>query len=293
MIPPVRILTIGTSSREITEALGFGSAVVAELDAHTLASDGASGCPFAPFVPGHPTVHELAAWVDYIESVGPDTIVAEGVCNYCLRGASHAWWPGTPQTIAIGRPPLAECLDLLIAVGSILGVEGRATSVYTRRSARLLALRMHVARYLVRSEGKLQPRTIALVREGHAWRVSDDVRVAELIEAVGGVSSSLPRGGLISENEVAAARVDVILAGGEASPTDDPVIAVAVEALSGFAPAVWHADWSALVRSSGPSIVDAVEATLRATFPETLGANGTPPPSTVFRRVAPPASPDC
>jgi hypothetical protein len=75
------------------------------------------------------------------------------------------------------------------------------------------------------------------------------------------------------------------VAGSPGARTTHPATTDHVNALAHAAPAVWHVDWNAILESSGPSIVDAVESVLRATFPKALGANGTPPSPSVLRRA--------
>jgi hypothetical protein len=145
---------------------------------------------------------------------------------------------------------------------------------------------MHVARYLIRTPGAIRPVTLALDFDAGLWRVRDDRRSDELIDAAGGVAASLPARSIVQDVDIARASVDVVLAGSEVATTTSPEVTRAVDSIVHWAPSVWHADWSALVRSSGPSIVDAVESTLRAVFPVCLGANGTPPDPASYRRAA-------
>ena len=286
MIIPSRLIAIGPSALELVVALDLGSCVIGNAGPADAGGDPAQSCPLAPFVPGHPTGPGDNEWAEYFRSMHTDAVLADVDCATCLDGGPHKVWPGPPVAIAIGRPTIVDCLDLLNIIGEAFGVQERSLTVFKQRSARLLALRMHVARYLVRMPGTAQPTTLALIHDADAWRVCDDRRTDELINAAGGVSAPLPKGSTVSLSDISDARANVILAGSVSAGTDDLAIARNVDALGELSPAVWHADWNALVRSSGPSIVDAVESTLRAVFPVCLGANGTPPDPAIYRRVA-------
>jgi hypothetical protein len=285
---PNRVVAIGQTAIELIDSLGLGACVI-----NTQEHDGATtlpthGCPLSSCVPGHPSSPGYEAWAKYFEGSRTDAVVADLDCTTCLEGASSKVWPGQPVAFAIGRPPLAECLDLLTQIGQVFGVEERASTVFKQRSARLLAMRMHVARCVVRTPGVTLPVTLALRHDGGVWLVCDDDRTYELINAGGGIPAPLTKGSAVSLADITGARADVILAGCTRGGTADPTTASMVDAIRDLAPVVWHTDWQVLLRSSGPSIVDAVECVLRAVFPRALGANGTPPPAAVMRRVTRP-----
>ena len=285
MIPPMRAFAIGPSAADLTSALRDGPVVDISDEFGSPSSPPTGDCALAAFVPGHSPTPEELEWGDAVFATAPDIIVADVACSTCLSGEPYRHWPGRPRVFAIGHPPLADCLALLPAFGAAVGVEHVAAREFSQRSARLLALRMHVARYLVRTRGTKRPTVLALTYDGDAWQVLDNGRLDELIDAAGGVRVAIPVGQWASLDDIARAQPDVILAGRFGAETADPSVARHVNALSDLSPAVWHADWDTLLQSSGPSIVDAVESMLRATFPQALGRNGTPPPIDVLRRV--------
>ena len=285
MTTPLRVFAIGPSATDLVSALGHVAVVDVAGQLGGTSSQPTSECPLAPFVLGHSPTPQALAWGGEVGATRPDIVVADVACARCLDGESHKYWPGSLRAIAIGRPPLAECLNLLTTFGAALGIEETMALEYQRRSARLLALRMHAARYLVRTPGAKRPNVLALTPDGDAWRVHDDHRLAELIDAAGGVRVQIPSGAVASLGDLELANPDVILAGRSDAGTEDLATARRVDTLGAFAPTVWHANWDTLLSSSGPSIVDAVESTLRATFPQALGANGTPPARDLLRRV--------
>ena len=285
MTTPIRVFAFGPSATDLVGALSHVPVIDVSGQHEGTSSQPASDCPLAPFVSGHAPTPASLAWGVEVKATRPDIIVADVACATCLASETHKYWPSPLRTIAIGRPPLAECLTLLTTFGAALGIEELVAPEYRRRSARLLALRMHVARYLVRTPGARRPTALALTNDGDEWRVHDDRRLGELIDAAGGVRAPIPVGAVASLGDIALAHPDVIFAGRAGSGTADPLVARQVDTLGAMAPAVWHADWDTLLNSSGPSIVDAVEATLRATIPQALGANGTPPAGDVLRRV--------
>lgn len=285
MTTPIRVFAIGPSAIDLVGALSHVPVIDVSGQLGGTSSRPTSDCPLAPFVTGHSPTPAALAWGDDVRATRPDIVIADVACATCLGGETHKYWPGLVRTIAIGRPPLAECLTLLTTFGAALGIEATVAPEYQRRTARLLALRMHAARYLVRTPGAKRPTALALTPDGDAWRVHDDHRLGELIDAAGGVRAPIPIGAVASLGDIALAHPDVILAGRAGSGTAALTIARQVDSLGAMAPAVWHANWDTLLLSSGPSIVDTVEAILRATFPQALGANGTPPPGDVLRRV--------
>ena len=280
-----RILTVGPTATDLIEVLGLPHETYGADETQIVRSKSIESCPFAPLVADHANGNLGDEWSTYLQTVKPDVVVADVSCGTCIGRDPLRVRSGPPVLIAIGRPPLAECLDLLVTVGAWLGVEALAQREYTQRSARLLALRMHAARFLVRTPDARRPVAAAVVRAGKEWRVSEDRRIAELIDATGCLAANLPAGTVVTGPDLKAAHIDALLAGSSGARTTTTEIAKYVDELTDVAPSVWHADWDALLGSSGPSVVESVEYLLRATFPKALGTNGTPPPSTVLRRA--------
>ena len=144
------------------------------------------------------------------------------------------------------------------------------------RASRLLALRMHVARYVVRT-GAAQRSAVAVVDQTTLLEHGEQLR--ELLEAAGAVTPDVqPRAAdrmphaevlLVGERGAAAAEVALTL---------EPLV-------GGAAGHVWAIDVQRFASPPGPGIVDAVEWMIRMIIPEALGANGTPPPGDVALRV--------
>ncbi|HEU5316505.1 MAG TPA: hypothetical protein VFX49_10370 [Chloroflexota bacterium] len=146
----------------------------------------------------------------------------------------------------------------------------------TLRASRLLALRMHVARYVVRT-GAPRRNAVAVVDDATFAQQSQQLR--ELMEAAGAaapdvrarVASGLPP-------------AEVLLVGERGAPAG--AVAHALAPLAGQAVGqVWAIDAGRFALPPGPEIVDAVEWLIRIIIPEALGANGTPPPPDVAVRV--------
>jgi iron complex transport system substrate-binding protein len=162
--------------------------------------------------------------------------------------------------------------------------EQRAQAYYERRSARLLALRMHVARYLYRS-GAAQPRVAVLDSIGPARAAG--LWVPDMIDAAGGIALYAQPGGPSVEVSPASLRDDgmLVLAVPGLSLPEISVRAAAliqspewlcVQAVAGLH--IWCADYAALFGAPDERLIQGVEMLIRMILPEALGANGTPPP---------------
>ena len=146
----------------------------------------------------------------------------------------------------------------------------------TLRSARLLALRMHVARYVVRT-GAAQRSVVALVDAQTAGERGAQLR--ELLEAAGAASQNV-----LTREVGVLPRTDVLLVGERGRIAAD--VAPAIESPTNpAADQVWALSLDRFTAPPGPEIVDAVEWLIRMIIPEALGANGTPPPTDVAMRV--------
>ena len=137
------------------------------------------------------------------------------------------------------------------------------------QDSRLLALRMHVARYLVRT-GAIQRTAVAVVDDAH-------------------------RGVMLELLEAAGAREPQTVTAGQPVPSAD-VILVALRAVQGEAALpldplaaptptqIWAIDLERIAVSD-ERIVESVETLIRIVMPEALGANGTPPAEDVAVRI--------
>src|SRR5436190_5020345 len=86
----------------------------------------------------------------------------------------------------LSRPTrLIEAVETLRPPRTETPAERQAQAYYERRSSRLLALRMHVARYLVRS-GATQPHVVVL--ESMAPLRAAGLWVPDMIDAAGGIA---------------------------------------------------------------------------------------------------------
>jgi hypothetical protein len=132
------------------------------------------------------------------------------------------------------------------------------------QSSRLLALRMHVARYVVRVGAKQRKVVIVLGRE----EMENEARLLELLEAAGALAPEVVQSGA----DVTAA--DIVLVSGRQNP---------VPMASGQ---VWEISLERLADPQPRSIVESVETLIRIVMPEALGANGTPPDESVATRLA-------
>ena len=295
-----RIAVIGPTAIDLVGGLGLAGNVVSRTAGMAWRSHGREvaetdvgglvkpTCAIAPFHASHAGHASAVGQARHVLAVTPSIIVADTTCTDCLSGGTVSVIEGAVRIVAIGRPPLASCLDLILAVGMALGVPDRGGALHQHRVARMLALRMHVARYLVRTSGARRPVVIAARSDGGEWRVHDDVRAHEVVDAGGGMTAGTP-GALLDPATVQALRPDIILAGTDGRDTGDTVSrARAIGLYRGVTDAQsWHADWDALLGSSGPFVVDAVEAAIRATLPAALGANGTPPRPDLLKRITP------
>jgi len=148
-------------------------------------------------------------------------------------------------------------------------------------AARLLALRMHVARYIVRA-GATQRSAIAFLDEPTLARRG--ALMKELLEAGGALNPDvLP---LPTSTAGALPLADVHLFGDSGRTVEEVAASLRAGESGASGPQVWAINAGVLLAEPGPGIVDSVEAILRIVMPEALGANGTPPPAAAAIRVA-------
>ncbi|MGI8423991.1 MAG: hypothetical protein ACR2NO_07780 [Chloroflexota bacterium] len=148
------------------------------------------------------------------------------------------------------------------------------------RASRLLALRMHVARYVVRT-GAAQPSVVALL--DHTTAARHGGKLLELLEAAGAQSPQLMNAPDDPEAALPVANVMVFGAGGRSAAE---VAERWRERVAAAAPYVWAIDVDRLAGALDDRIVDSIEALIRIVIPEALGANGTPPSEEVALRIA-------
>lgn len=147
------------------------------------------------------------------------------------------------------------------------------------RASRLLALRMHVARYVV-STGATRRTAIALVDQ--ATYESKASVLFELLEEAGAVEPQVMA--MPDETNAALPAADVVLVGeGGRSSAELAQRWRAATPQTGVQ--LWAIDVDRIVGEPGPSIVESVESLIRIVIPEALGANGTPPSEDVAIRL--------
>jgi iron complex transport system substrate-binding protein len=201
---------------------------------------------------------------------------------------------GGRQIVRVSVRPrrLDDVVEHILVLAGLLGVAERGAALHKIRSARLLALRMHVARYLVRA-GAQQPKTV-FVDAGGALRLLGRW-VPDMVDAAGGVPL-LAGGGdddrPIAAGEAAAARPDLLLAGvrppAGAGLAEAAAIATAPDEVRRLVASVgnaWAVDLRRLFDRPGPHLVEGVEMLIRIIMPAALGANGTPPPEDIARPI--------
>ena len=133
------------------------------------------------------------------------------------------------------------------------------------QESRLLALRMHVARYVVRAGAR--QRSVVVVLGGDEMRYAGTL--VELLEAAGARSTRVVGVG----EEVPEAEV-VLMARSPGSLAELKTQAQ-----------VWVVDVEWLVGGREAWVVESVEALIRIVMPEALGANGTPPDESIAVRL--------
>ena len=239
--------------------------------------------------------HIIGVTVDIGEVVrsNPDVILVETECSGCgVQSGPQAHSLGIhgedPQVVIVHPVGLEDELAWIEPIGTILGVTERAIRLQTVRAARLLALRMHVARYLTQTPGARRPTVSVAIYDPDAesWCPLSE-RGEQLINAAGGLllaETYAPGSGVISP-----ADINLVGTWGEADAKSDHPGLRRFLANNVSSPTANGSTWSIapdfLLNARGPGIVAAVETLLRAIFPAALGANGTPPPEHLIRRA--------
>ena len=139
------------------------------------------------------------------------------------------------------------------------------------QGSRLLALRMHVARYVVRAGA--QQRSVAVVLGPGEMECASTL--LELLEAAGAATAEVVSGAPVPAADIVlvSRRQDTWLGSLSPLPLDPRA-------------AVWAIDVEQLAGAPDARIVESVEALIRIVMPEALGANGTPPDEAVAVRLA-------
>lgn len=243
-----------------------------------------------------------------VAALGADVVLTEEVCPICLG----AYRPAGPHlleaSVSLGgrrvrvvsyRPTrLIDAVNDIVALAALFGRQEQAEMLHRQRGARLLALRMHVARYIVRA-GAARPR-VAVVEwpsPGVPPRLQVLGRwVPDMVDAAGGIPVLAEPGDRdrpVMPEELLAARPDLVIAGRRSAPLERVASDLAAAAQEGEASplallrrmgaALWIADFDRLLAFPGPGLVGGVEMLIRIVLPEALGQNGTPPPPPLAR----------
>ena len=304
----MRIATITPGVRDAVIELGLGDWVVCAPDKpgwHP--ADATPHAAIAPNAPpelidisslnrrgsGGQSGHVINVTVDIgaVMRSNPDVILAETECSGCgVRTGPQPHSLGLhgedPQVVIVHPVGLEDELAWIGPIGTILGVTERASRLQTVRAARLLALRMHVARYLTQTPGARRPTvSVAIYDPDTASWCALSERGKQLVNAAGGLllaETYAPGAGVVSH-----ADINLVATRGEADAMSDHL--GLRRFLADIAPnqsangSTWSVGPDFMLNARGPGIVMAVETLLRAIFPVALGANGSPPPEPLIR----------
>lgn len=304
----MRIATITPGVRDTVIELGLGDWVVCAPDKPgwhpAVATPHAAIAPNAPLglidisslSPSGSAIrsgHLIDVSVDIGEVMrsNPDVILVETECSGCgvqsgPQAHSLLVHGEDPQVVIVHPVGLEDELAWIGPIGTILGVTERAIRLQAVRAARLLALRMHVARYLTQTPGARLPTVSVAIHDPDAdsWCPLSE-RGKQLINAAGGLllaETYAPGSGVISP-----ADINLVGTWGEADAKSEHPGLRRFLANNVSSPTANGSTWSIapdfLLNARGPGIVAAVETLLRAIFPAALGANGTPPPEHLIR----------
>lgn len=254
----------------------------------------------------------------------PEIILTQEVCPVCagayelagdaaagVRVAGATLEARHIRLVSLAPRRLEEVLGQITTVAQLVEQSERGTSLLKTRGARLLALRMHVARYLTRS-GASRPRvafmewvtTPVAAAAAQARGVRDRIElldlpglwVPDMIDAAGGLPQLIEAGAeaaQVTPQAVLAAQPDVLLIGSRETDLATAAGRVAAQIVHlGWEqlPAVqtgrtWVLALDPLFAHAGPRLVEGVEVLVRVVFPQALGANGVPPDPTEAVRL--------
>lgn len=242
-----------------------------------------------------------------LRAVRPDVLITEEVCPVCRAAyrpladgaaVSHTTIDGQDVTlVTLNARRLEDVLAPIVPLATMVGHPQRGHSLLNTRSARLLALGMHVARHLVRNGGD-RPRVVLAAVGGELSGprgvppgAGSPLRLPgrwlpDMIDAAGGVPLLAEAGGddlTLAPERVSQAQPDVLLLGApDLASARGAATALAADGAWGDVPAVrqgrtWALHLDGLFTHPSPRLVEGVEILLRIIFPQALGANGAPP----------------
>lgn len=249
-------------------------------------------------VPPHRHLSPISIDIPALVAQAPDIVIVDERCPVCLEHfdpvlsgggsvlqvATHL--TGRPiRVVSIQTHRLDDSLVQITGLAEVLGVAEAGESVRKRREARLLALRMHVARYLVSSRAT---RPTVLLLEGLSSRRAAGGWRRDVLDAAGGIPLVSDPGTMwppLTVEALTTAAPEVLIVGVHGQTAAAGALAI-TEMISqpslGQVPAmrsgrVWAVDFEQLLAHPGPRLVETVEVFLRMILPQALGANGTPP----------------
>lgn len=310
----MRIVSLLPGVTELIYQLGLGTSVVGRgadctLPAearlvpvvgrqHSAAQPGL-GTPLVEGAPAHAHVAGYDLYRAALAAVAPEVIVLTETCPVCAAAYGPASSAGAGVSAATGRIGSAPVRLISVAPGRLdtavgliaplaaeLGQPERGATLFKTRAARLLALRMHVARFLVLS-GAARP-GVALVTapastgDSMPW-------LPDMVDAAGGI----PIPGTGVAEDAFGSPPDVLLFGaiGAASEPDvEPIQRLVMSDGWRDLPAVqrgraWLVHLDPDFTHYGPRLIEGVETLVRIVLPQALGANGTPPAPHLARRL--------
>jgi hypothetical protein len=309
----MRVASLLPGITELLYQLGLGTSVVGRGADNALPSE-VRGVPVvasprlaavpdgsAPLVDGvvpHAHVSKFAFDRAALSAAAPDVVVFTEACPICAAAyvpSSSAG--GVDSAVSVARS--ATCRLVSVAPGGLdaavgligplaagLGQPRRGAAFQETRAARLLALRMHVARHLVLS-GAPRPRVAFVPPSGPEQVLMP--WLADMIDASGG--ALLPDGG--GDPDALGGLPDILLLGTR-RPDDKPdghlLRRLAGSPVWRDLPAVrngrtWQVQLIPDFAHYGPRLIEGVETLVRIVLPQALGANGTPPAPHQARRL--------
>jgi iron complex transport system substrate-binding protein len=297
---------LGLTGAVVGRTGGSGRPAAGDGAVREVARDAGQDVPDEPLVAGTgPHGHVTPYAVDFaaLREVAPDVIVTEETCPVCRlayrpladgAAVAAAELDGRSLTVvSLSARRLEDALAPIVPVATLLQHRERGQRLLKLRSARLLALGMHVARYVVRTGSERRRVLLAEVTPPAGIQLPGRW-LPDMIDAAGGIplldaagASPAP----LSSEDVLAARPDVLLLGAFD-------LAVAQAELRRLAsrpgwrelPAIqcgqaWALRFDDLFVHATSRLVEGVEVLLRIIAPEALGANGTPPPPELAWRL--------
>jgi iron complex transport system substrate-binding protein len=304
----MRIVTLPPGATDLVESLGLASEVVGRTgdpaSAPALAREADPPEPDRPLiacVAPHAHVSRYVVDTLALAAARPEVILTEEVCPVCRAlyrdladgvAVAGAGLGGRDVPLLTFNPRrLEDVLAPIVPVATLLGRTERGERLLHARSARLLALSMHVARHLVRTGG--QRPTVALIRAGGDRLVAPGRWIPDLLDAAGGVPLLVEAGEddvPVTAEDVGRAHPEVLIVGADGPAWADRGAAT-VAALTLPGTRVWALRYDGLFTRPGPHLVEGVEVLLRMISPAALGANGTPPPPDRARPTPAPPGP--